>query len=199
MWCSLKILPLLCIGLFVLSACAGKQVLPLPEKGPLITQLQQQDLYPIAQLDSEQLNSETRLAMPKLTKKSQRQQFNDEVLVTWSRSGSGTDLLFVNQSLQTTWQLLNEALKAGDYAVEDIKDATGVVEVELKEGIEMPANEKSILGFFGNGVDELFSIEFRVDALSDGTMISVQFSDDLLLPETDNLRELNRIKTLIEQ
>ena len=182
-----------------MSACAGKQVLPLPEKGPLITQLQQQDLYPIAQLDSEQLNSETRLAMPKLTKKSQRQQFNDEVLVTWSRSGSGTDLLFVNQSLQTTWQLLNEALKAGDYAVEDIKDATGVVEVELKEGIEMPANEKSILGFFGNGVDELFSIEFRVDALSDGTMISVQFSDDLLLPETDNLRELNRIKTLIEQ
>ncbi|BCE03086.1 hypothetical protein [Marinicellulosiphila megalodicopiae] len=186
----------------LLSSCASKTIVLVPEKGPMISEIMQIDRFPIGEIDDEfavMSATSNQIDFPVTTTKERAIIFDDEIEITWVQNGSGIDLLKVNQSSNTTWQLLNKAILKSDYNPEVINEQFGKVLVVTPDGIEFLDTSDDSFSLSKSESEERFKIEFRVDAVDDGTVISLQFEDDLLLPADDNLIHLDNIRQLMIQ
>ncbi|MCJ8311415.1 MAG: hypothetical protein HRU38_19140 [Saccharospirillaceae bacterium] len=189
-------------AIFLLFSCATPKKASVPKIGPKIEEITQIDFFPIGFIENEDdilAQSDYMVQAPITTIKKRDDVFPELVEITWVQNGSGIDLIKVNQSLNDTWHLLNEALNKTDYAIESVNEQFGKVLVSLPDGIEfIDATEDSFL-ISKSESQERFEIEFRVDAVNDGTVISLQFTDNLLLPVDDNLIHLDNIRELMTQ
>jgi len=187
-------------SLFLMLGCATQEVSSVPKAGPKITEIIQIDAFPIGNIKNEAdilAQSDNVIAPPITTIKVRDNIFSEVIEITWVQNGSGIDLLKVNQSLNDTWQMLNEALYKTDYTIETVNDQLGTVLVNTPDGIEFVDASDESFSIANTDSEERFEIEFKVDAVDDGTVISLQFKDDLLLPSDDNLIHLDNIRELM--
>jgi len=189
-------------SLFLLLSCATQEVISVPKAGPKITEITQIDTYPIGNIENESdvlFQANNAIAPPNAQLKVRDDVFGEIIEITWVQNGSGIDLLKVNQSLNDTWQMLNEALVESDLAVESVNEDFGTVTASTPDGIEFVDASDASFSITKSESEERFEVEFRVDAVDDGTVISLQFTDDLLLPADDNLILLDNIRELMTQ
>lgn len=192
---SLFLLPLL-------FSCATPEAISVPKVGPKITEITQVDSFPIGNIENEAdvlAQSDNAIAPPVTEIKVRDNVFDDIIEITWVQNGSGIDLLKVNQSLNDTWQMLNKALSQTDYSIETVNEQFGKVLVVTPDGIEFVDATDDSFSITRSEKEERFEIEFRVDAVDDGTVISLQFNDGLLLPADDNLIHLDNVRELMSQ
>jgi len=183
-------------------SCATAEPLSVPQAGPIITEIVQTDSYPIGTIENEAevlAQSDKAITAPVTEVKERNNVFGDEIQITWVQNGSGIDLLKVNQSLNDTWQLLNAALIKTEYDIKTVNEQFGKVLVSLPDGIEYIDATDDSFSISNSKKEERFEVEFRVDAVDDGTVISLQFEDDLLLPSDDNLIHLDNVRALMIQ
>jgi len=188
--------------LFVLVGCATQIPVAIPKAGPNIVEIDQIDSFPIGAVEDESeilAQSDKEIELPTSEVKTRSTIFSETIIVSWVQNGSGIDLLKVNQSLNDTWQLLNETLDASTYTVKSVNDELGKVSVILSDPIIFLDASSDSFSVTKSKNEDRFEIEFRVDAVDDGTVISLQFEDDLLLPSDDNLIHLDNIRQLMIQ
>ena len=186
----------------LLISCATPEPISVPKVGPKITEIAQIDSFPIGNIENEAdvlAQSDNAIAPPVAKIKVRDDVFDEIVEITWVQNGSGIDLLKVNQSLNDTWQMLNKALDQTDYVINTINDQFGQVSVTTADGIEFIDASDESFSISKSEKEDRFEIEFRVDAVDDGTVISLQFKDGLLLPADDNLIHLDNIRELMTQ